>query len=170
MGKVTHYTFKFDLGGNKMTKDKKVSVIENRKARHDYYIEETLECGIELKGNEVKSIREGKASIKESWISIENGQLFIKKMHITSWQTSNKFDVDENRDKRLLAHKKEIKDLDRKSQVAGYTLVPLKVYFDERGKCKVLIALCKGKHNYDKRNVEKEKQAQRDIDRAMRAK
>lgn len=170
MGKTTHYTFKFDLGGVKMAKDKvkKTPTIENRKAYHDYFVEETLECGIELKGNEVKSIRNGKASIKESWVAVENGELFIKKMHITKWDTSNLFDIDENRVKKLLARKCEIKEYDRKAQVQGYTLVPLKVYINDRGKVKVLIGLCKGKHNYDKRQVEKNKQAQRDMDRAMK--
>lgn len=149
---------------------KKSSTIENRKAYHDYYVEEQIQCGIELRGNEVKSIREGKASIKESWASIDNGEVFVKQMHITAWGTANKFDVDENRNRKLLLHKKEIKDLEKKIQRDGYTLVPLKVYFDDRGKCKVLLGLCKGKHSYDKRNSEKEKQTQRDIDRVLRGK
>ena len=138
--------------------------IENRKAYHDYFVEENLECGIVLKGNEVKSIRDGKASIKESWVSIENGQLVLKKMHITAWGTANKFDVDEDRERVLLAHKKEIRDFERRVKQDGYTLVPLKVYF-ERGKAKVLVGLCKGKHAYDKRQVEKEKQIKRDMAR-----
>lgn len=138
--------------------------IENKKAYQDYFVEETLECGIALRGNEVKSIREGKASIKESWVSIENGQLVLKKMHITAWGTANKFDVDENRERVLLAHKKEIRDFERRVKQDGYTLVPLKVYF-ERGKAKVLVGLCKGKHAYDKRQVEKEKQIKRDMAR-----
>ena len=169
MGKVTHCTFKFDLGGNKMTKDKvrKTPTIENRKAHYDYYIEETLECGIELRGNEIKSIREGSASIKEAWVSIDNGQMLVKQMHITPWKTANKFDVDENRERRLLAHKSEIRDFDRKVQRDGYTLVPLKVYFSN-GRAKMLVGLCKGKHRYDKRAVEKDKQAKRDIERTLK--
>lgn len=142
--------------------------IENRKAYHDYFVEDTYECGIELRGNEVKSIREGKASIKESWVAIENGQVYIKKMHITAWETANKFDVDENRERRLLLHKSEIRELDRGTTRDGYTIIPLKVYINDRGKCKVLIGLCKGKHNYDKRAVEKEKQIKKDIARAMK--
>lgn len=94
-----------------MEKKKSNVCIENRKARYDYFVEETLECGIELRGNEIKSIRDGSASIKESWISIENGQMYIKKMHITPWKTANSFDVDESRERRLLAHRKEINDL-----------------------------------------------------------
>lgn len=169
MGKTTHYTFKFDLGGVKMAKDKakRTPTIENRKAYHEYFVEETLQCGVELRGNEVKSIRDGKASIKEAWVAIENGELFVKKMHITKWETSNMFDVDEDRVRKLLAHKSEIRELDRKVQRDGYTLVPLKVYFDN-GKVKVLVGLCKGKHNYDKRAVEKAKQAKCDVDRALK--
>lgn len=151
-----------------MEKKKSNVCIENRKARYDYFVEETLECGIELRGNEIKSIRDGSASIKESWISIENGQMYIKKMHITPWKTANSFDVDESRERRLLAHRKEINDFDRKIQRDGYTLIPLKVYIDNNGRCKVLVALAKGKHDYDKRQSAKDKQAKMDIDRALK--
>lgn len=150
-----------------MAKDMKNATIENRKVGFNYYIEETLECGIELRGNEVKSIRCGMASIKESWVAIENGELYIKKMHITAWETANKFDVDENRSRKLLAHKNEIKEFSRKVQVDGYTLMPLKVYF-KNGRAKMLIGLCKGKHIYDKRKVEKEKQAKLDVSRILK--
>lgn len=153
----------------KQSATKKTPTIENRKVSYDYFIEETLECGIELRGNEVKSLREGTASIKESWIAIEDNELLIKKMHIQAWQTANKFDVDENRTKRLLATKSQIKDLERKVAQAGYTLMPLKVYFKDNSRVKVLVGLCKGKHNYDKRQVAKEKQAKRDISRAIKA-
>jgi SsrA-binding protein len=150
-------------------KDRKKNTvcIENKKAYHDYFVEETLECGIELRGNEVKSIRSGKASIKESWISIENNELIIRKMHVSAWETANKFDVDETRDRKLLAHRNEIKEFDSKVQRDGYTLVPLKIYFKD-GKCKALIGLCKGKHNWDKRQVERDKQIKRDINREMK--
>lgn len=149
-------------------KVKKNISIENKKAYHDYFVEETLQCGIELRGNEVKSIRDGKASIKESWIAIENRELIIKKMNITAWGTANAFDVDETRPKKLLAHKREIADLEKKVQRDGYTIVPLKVYINEQGKCKMLIGLCRGKHTYDKRQVEKDKQTKMDINRAMK--
>lgn len=149
-----------------MAKDKNIT-IENRKVYHDYFVEEQLECGISLLGNEVKSLRSGKASIKESWIAIENGQLLIKKMHISGWETANKFDVDETRVRVLLAHSKEIRELNTKVQRDGYTLMPLKIYF-KGGRAKMLIGLCKGKHNWDKRQVEKEKQSKRDIARAMK--
>lgn len=142
--------------------------IENKKAYYDYYVEETYECGIVLKGNEIKSIRKGKASIKESWVSLKNNELIIKQMHITAWETSNSFDVDETRDKKLLLHKSEINKLGKSIQMQGYTLVPLKVYIADNQKCKVLIGLCRGKHNYDKRQVNKDRQIKRDIDRALK--
>lgn len=141
--------------------------IENKKAYHDYFINETLECGISLRGNEVKSIRGGKANIKEAWCRVQNGNLVIRGMHISKWSTSNMFDVDEDRERVLLAHKKEIRSLDMKVMKDGITLVPLKVYF-KNGKCKVLIGVCKGKKNYDKRECLKEKQVKRDIDRAVK--
>ena len=142
--------------------------IENRKAYHEYFVEETIECGIELRGNEVKSIRDGKASIKESWVAIENGQAYIKKMHIAAWATANKFDVDETRERRLLLHKSEIKQLSTDISRDGYTLIPLKLYINNRGISKIMIGLCKGKHNYDKRAAEREKQIKRDIAKALR--
>lgn len=147
-----------------MTKDRKTATIENRKAYHDYYVEEKLECGIELLGNEVKSIKDGKMSIKEAWISVENGQLIMKNSHVAKWGTANKFDVDERRDRRLLAHKTEIRHLDEVTKLQGYTLIPLKVY-TVRGLCKVEIGLCKGKHNYDKRDSIKKRDMQREAGR-----
>lgn len=142
--------------------------IENRKAKYNYFIEETLECGIELLGNEIKSIRLGQATIVDSWVSLDNGELFIKKMHVTPWSTANRYDIDEDRDKKLLAHKSEIRSLENKLQNAGYTLIPLKVYVNNDGRCKVLIGLAKGKHNYDKRQTLKENQMNRDIERALK--
>ena len=138
--------------------------IENRKAYHDYFVEKELECGISLLGNEVKSIRAGKASIKEAYCVIRGGDLLLLNMHITKWDTSNKFDVDELRNRVLLAHKKEIRVLDQNVKVTGYTLVPLKVY-EKNGKFKVLVGLCRGKHTYDKRESLKQKQIKRDIAR-----
>lgn len=143
----------------------KAPVIENRKARHEYFVEETLECGIELRGNEVKSIRDGKVSIKEAWISIDDGQMMIKQMHITPWVTANAFDVDAKREVKLLAHRREINKFFNKVRLDGYTLVPLKIYFNDRGKCKVLVGLCKGKKNYDKRASEKQRDAMREMQR-----
>ena len=142
--------------------------ITNKKAYHDYFVEETLECGISLSGNEVKSIREGKVNIKEAWVRIQNGNLVIRGMHIHKWDTANVFDVDELRERQLLAHKREIRKLQGVVSQDGYTLLPLKVYFNERGKCKVLIGVCKGKHNYDKRQSLKERDMKREIARSMK--
>ena len=147
---------------------KNSATIENRKAKYDYFIEETLECGIELSGNEVKSIRSGKASIKEAWVSVESGEMIIKQMHITPWETSNRYDVSEVRERKLLAHKAEIRKLSRAVQRDGYTLVPLKVYFSDNGKCKVLVGLCKGKKNYDKREAQKERDIKRSINEKLK--
>ena len=147
---------------------KNSATIENRKAKYDYFIEETLECGIELRGNEVKSIRSGKASIKEAWVSVESGEMVIKQMRITPWETSNRYDVSEVRERKLLAHKAEIRKLSRAVQRDRYTLVPLKVYFSDNGKCKVLVGLCKGKKNYDKREAQKERDIKRSINEKLK--
>lgn len=141
--------------------------INNRKAYHDYFVEDTLECGISLRGNEVKSVRSGSCSIKESWCYIKDGQLVLCQMHIARWGTANAFDVDENRERVLLAHKREIRKLYAEVQKSGVTLIPLKVYFKD-GKCKVLLGVCVGKKSYDKRSALKEKQAKRDIERAVK--
>ena len=143
--------------------------IENKKAYHDYFVDETLECGVALRGNEVKSIQSGKASIKEAWCSVQNGNLVIRGMHITKWSTANDFDVDEDRERQLLAHKREIIKLADKIKLEGVTLIPLKVYF-VKNKCKILVGVCRGKHNYDKREAIKDKQVKRDIGRALKEK
>lgn len=141
--------------------------IENKKAYHDYFVNDTLECGIALRGNEVKSIRDGKCSIKEAWCQIQNGQLVVRGMHISKWVTANSFDVDETRERTLLAHKKEISKFADAVAQKGVTLVPLKMYF-VRGNCKMLIGVCVGKKNYDKRESLKEKQVQKDINREFK--
>lgn len=143
--------------------------IKNRKAYHDYFIEDTLECGISLRGNEVKSIVNGKANINEAWVTIQDNNLVIRNMFVSRWETANIFDVEERRERQLLAHKKEIMRLHEKILQKGMTLVPLKVYFSG-SKCKLLIGVAKGKHGYDKRNTLKERQINRDIDRALKLK
>lgn len=147
----------------------KTPVIENRKARYDYFVEDTLECGISLRGNEVKSLLDGQCSIKEAWCQIQNRELVIRGMHISKWNTANTFDVDEDRERKLLAHKKEIQKLSAQVMRDGITLIPVKVYFsNDTGKCKVLLGICKGKKNYDKRDSLKTAQVKRDISRAIR--
>lgn len=151
-----------------MKPTKSIVNINNKKAYHEYQILETLECGIALRGNEVKSIMAGKASIKEAWCSIQNNQLVIRGMHITPWHTANTFDVDETRERVLLAHKFEIRKLLAAKQQDGITLVPLHVTY-KNGHIKVIVGICKGKKLYDKRQDLKEKQTRRDIDRQLKA-
>ena len=143
-------------------------IIENRQARHEYFVDDTIECGISLVGNEVKSIRAGMANLKTSWVDIQEGEIYLKGMHVSAWETTNKFDIDENRDRKLLVHKKEIRQLSEKIKQAGKTLVPLKVYFNDRGKCKVLVGICTGKKLYDKRQTAKEASMKRDALRGFK--
>lgn len=143
-------------------------IIENRQARHEYFVDDTIECGISLVGNEVKSIRTGMANLKTSWVDIQEEELYLKGMHVSAWETTNKFDIDENRDRKLLVHKKEIRQLSEKIKQAGKTLVPLKVYFNDRGKCKVLVGICTGKKLYDKRQTAKEASMKRDALRGLK--
>lgn len=137
----------------------------NKKAFHDYKIVDKLICGIELKGNEVKSIKNSEVSIKESWVAIEDEELYIKKMYIKKWETSNVFDSkDEARDRKLLATKKQIRLWNKCLKLKGYTIVPLRV-FNNNGKIKVEIGLALGKHSYDKRQDDKIKTMKREARR-----
>lgn len=136
--------------------------ILNRKANFDYEIEDTLEVGIALTGTEVKSVRKGKANIKDSYAIIKNDELFLLNCHISQYKEGNIFNHREDRTRKLLAHKKEILKLKSKVELDGYTLIPLKMYFKE-GKLKVLIGVARGKKNYDKRETIKK----RDIEREM---
>ena len=142
-------------------------ITENRKARHDYTIEESFEAGIELKGTEVKSMRAGKANLKDSFAIIENGELYLYGMHISPYEQGNIFNVDPLRPRRLLMHKKEILRLLGKTREQGLTLVPLKAYF-KKDKNKIELALAKGKKQYDKRDAAAEKTAKREIEKAMK--
>ena len=142
-------------------------VAKNPKAFHEYYIVERFEAGIELFGTEVKSLRSGNISLKEAWCSIKDGELFIKQMHIAPYERGSFSNRDPLRPKKLLMHKKEIMMLLGKTQQAGYSLVPLSVYF-KNSRAKVEIALAKGKKLHDKRSSEAEKDAKRMMDRAMK--
>ncbi|WP_278336325.1 SsrA-binding protein SmpB [Desulfonispora thiosulfatigenes] len=142
-------------------------VIDNRKARHDYHILETFEAGMELKGTEVKSLRQGKANLKDSYAEVIDGEMFISNMHISPYEQGNRYNVEPLRRRKLLMHKKEIMRLLGQTKQEGLTLVPLQVYFT-RGIAKVKIALAKGKKLYDKREDAAKKSAQRDIDKAMK--
>lgn len=142
-------------------------IANNKKAFHDYFIEDRLEAGIELKGTEVKSLRQGKASLKESYINIKNGEAFIYQMNISPYEQGNIFNVDPLRARKLLLHKKEIKKLELQKNKEGYTIIPLSLYFKD-GKVKLEIATAKGKKLYDKRHSIAEKDAKRRMDRAKR--
>ena len=143
-------------------------IAENRKARHDYFVMETLEAGIELVGTEVKSIRAGTVNLKDSWVEVENGELFVHGMHISPYEKGNIFNRDPLRERKLLVHRREIRHLADDKKLKGYTIVPLKLYF-KRGKVKVALGLCKGKKLYDKRADIAARAAKRDIDRALKS-
>jgi SsrA-binding protein len=143
------------------------TLAENRKARHDYIIEETYEAGISLVGTEVKSIRAGKVNLKDSYAQVRNGEVFVCGMHISPYEQGNIFNKDPLRDRKLLLHKNEILKLTGFISQQGYTLVPLALYLI-RGRVKVKLAVAKGKHNYDKRQTMKEKAAKRDIEKHMK--
>ena len=139
----------------------------NKKARHEYFIEDVYECGIELKGTEVKSIKKGKVSIKESYCMIENSEVFVYSMNVSPYTQGNIFNVDSLRKRKLLMHKSEIRKLIGKTKEQGYTLIPLIVY-EKNGLVKIEIALAKGKNLYDKRETLKKRDDLRNMQRAMR--
>ncbi len=140
---------------------------QNRKARHDYFIEDTYECGIVLQGTEVKSIRKGSLNLKDSYAHIKNGELFLIGMHVSPYEQGNIHNHDPFRTRKLLAHAREIRKLNTLSQADGYSLVPLSVYFKD-GKVKVELAVAKGKKLYDKRASIAERDADRDMDRNIK--
>ena len=140
---------------------------ENRKARHDYFIHETYEAGMELVGTEVKSLRAGKANLRDSYAYIKNGEVFLDHMHISPYEQGNIFNHEPLRKRKLLMHKAEIVKLFSKTREKGFTLVPLKLYFS-KGRAKLELALASGKHNYDKRRDLAAKAAKRDIERALK--
>jgi SsrA-binding protein len=144
-----------------MAEDSIKLIANNKKAFHEYFIEEKYEAGISLAGTEVKSLRQGKCSIKEAWVSIDKGEAYICGMNISPYEKGNIFNKDPLRVRKLLLHKTEIRKLDQASQAQGYTLVPLEVYF-KKGKVKVQIGLAKGKKLYDKRDVAAKKDQQRE--------
>ncbi len=142
-------------------------IAQNKKAYHDYFVLEKLEAGIELFGTEVKSIRQGKINLKDSWCFVKDGEMFVNGMHISPYEQGNIFNRDPLRTKRLLLHKKEIRRFYAQVKQEGLSIVPLSVYF-LKGRAKVEIGLCKGKKLYDKRDVAAKKDAQRTIERNLR--
>lgn len=139
----------------------------NRKASHDYFIEDRFETGIVLVGTEIKSIRKGQVQLKDAYISFVNDEAFIKEMHISPYEFGNQFNHDETRMRKLLLHREEIRKLQTKVKLKGYTVVPISMYLS-KGMAKMEIALAKGRDLHDKRNSEKEKVAKRDIEKAMK--
>lgn len=149
-------------------KDSNVKVVaKNRKARFNYEILETYEVGIELKGTEVKSVRASKVNLTEGFISIDNGEAFLKQVHISPYEQGNIFNVDPVRVRKLLLHKREIKKLIGETAQKGFTLVPLSMYL-RNGKVKLSLGLARGKNTHDKRQDMAKKDAQRSIERAMK--
>lgn len=141
---------------------------QNKKAYHDYFIEESYEAGIVLKGTEIKSVRKGSANLKDSYIRIRNEEAFLENMHIAPYEQGNIFNHEPLRSRKLLLHKKETIKLSKVVKEGGLTIVPIKLYFDKGSKVKVEIALAKGKKLYDKRQDLKEKDAKRDIEKALK--
>lgn len=152
-----------------MAKESGKLIANNKKARHDYFLEETYEAGISLHGTEVKSMRMGKCSIKESFIRIENGEMIIYGMHVSPYEKGNIFNKDPMRPKKLLMHKSEINKLQGKIAEQGYTIVPVQVYF-KGGLVKVQVALAKGKKLYDKRQDIAKKDQRREAEREFKVK
>lgn len=145
------------------------NIAENRKARHDYFIEEVYEAGIALQGTEVKSCRAGRVNLRDGYAQVENGEIFLNNVHISPYEQGNRFNHEPLRKRRMLMHRAEILRLFGQVREKGYTLVPLRLYF-KKGRVKVEIALAKGKKHYDKRDDIAARDVQREVARAMRGK
>ena len=142
-------------------------VAQNRRAFHDYFVEERYECGLQLFGTEVKSMRQGRVNLKESWALVRGGELWVEGMHISPYEQGNIFNRDPMRPKKLLMHRAEIRKLDAQVARQGYTLVPLEVYLKD-GRMKLQLGLCKGKQLHDKRDAMAKRDTDREIQRALR--
>lgn len=151
-----------------MAKKQRKLIANNKKARHDYFIEETYEAGIVLTGTEIKSARLGKVSIKESYARIEKEEVIIYGMNISPYEQGNRFNVDPLRPRKLLLHKREIRKLIGATKLKGLTLIPLTMYINGAGLAKLEIALARGKKNYDKRDAIAKRDASRNMERAMK--
>jgi len=135
--------------------------ILNRKAKFNYFIEDEIEAGIELKGTEIKSIRKGSVSLDDAYARVKRGEVFLTNMYIAKYEEGNRFNHDERRERKLLLHKREINKLDKQIELNHYTLIPLKIYF-KKNKAKVLLGICKGKKLYDKRETIKKRDLERE--------
>ncbi|HOJ78312.1 MAG TPA: SsrA-binding protein SmpB [Bacillota bacterium] len=152
-----------------MAKKERKTIAVNRRARHDYFIEETYETGIVLTGTEVKSLRSGKGNLQDSYATIKDNELFLLNCHISPYDFGNRFNHDPLRNRKLLMHREEIRRLFSKIREKGFTLVPLQMYFNEQGRVKVELGLARGKKLYDKREDIAKRDAAREMDRAIRA-
>ena len=150
-----------------MAEDKIKVIVDNRRARHDYYILESFEAGIALTGTEVKSLRAGRVNLKDSYGFVKDGEMFLEGVHISPYDQGNRYNVDPERRRKLLLHKHQISKLYGQVKQEGLTLIPLRLYF-VKGKVKVDLALCKGKKLYDKRNAAATADAKREMERAVR--
>jgi len=144
------------------------AIATNKKAYHDYFVEETFECGIALTGTEVKSLRQNRAALRDSFATVRSGEVWLHGVHISPYSHGNRANVDPDRKRKLLLHKKEIRYLIGKTKERGFTLVPLKLYFSPSNKVKVELGLARGKKQYDKRDSIAKRDQQRDVERAMR--
>ena len=152
-----------------MAKTEFKTIAQNKKAYHDYFVEETLEAGIELCGTEVKSLRQGRCNLKDAWCSVVDGEMLLNGCHISPYEQGNIFNTDPMRQKKLLLHKSQIRHLAQEVGKMGYSLIPLQVYLKD-GRFKMELGLCKGKKLHDKRDDMAARDAQRDIQRALRSK
>ena len=143
------------------------TIAQNKKAYHEYFVEESLEAGIELFGTEVKSVRQGTLNLKDSFAVAKDGEIYVHHMHISPYEQGSIFNKDPDRPKRLLLHKREIMKLSQLQQREGFALIPLSVYFKD-SRVKVELGVCKGKKNYDKRQAMAEKDAKREMERASK--
>lgn len=143
------------------------TIAENRKARYDFHIEETVEAGIVLTGTEIKSVRAGRVNLRDSHALIQRGEVFLVNMHIAPWEKGNRYNHEPDRTRKLLLHRHEIGDLYGKVRTRGYTLIPLRIYL-RRGRAKIELALARGKKSYDKREAIAEREARRKMERAVK--
>lgn len=150
-----------------MEKAQLKTIAQNKKARHEYFVEESLEAGLELVGTEVKSLRKGSCNLKDSWCDIKDGEVFVKQMHISPYEQGNIFNRDPMRPRKLLLHRREISRLAAQVAQKGLTLVPLSIYF-KGSRVKLQVGVCRGKKLYDKREDAAKRDAKRDIDRALK--
>ncbi|TLM72828.1 MAG: SsrA-binding protein SmpB [Actinobacteria bacterium] len=156
-----------DASGTQVTKDDRL-IASNKRAYHDYFVEETFEAGIALTGTEVKSLRQHGAQMRDSFAVIRRSEAWLHGVHISPYSHGNRANVDPDRIRKLLLHAKQIRYLGAKTKERGYTLVPLRIYFNERNIAKLELGLCRGKHTYDKRDSIAKRDQERDVQRALR--